>query len=114
MGPEEHLVEQALRRRQAELRAAGIFMTYGCQVHTIVCGRVRRIDFTVTIFSTVAVELDDPHHNGLYAADKSKDELLEDCNVRTLRIPIRDTELPELIDDWIDRIVRRAMQRWAA
>lgn len=75
-------------------------------------GRRFRPDYLVVMRSTLAVELDDPTHYGgqRFAADRSRDEILRDCGVPVLRVPLEDTFTLALLEDWVDRILARVRQ----
>lgn len=73
-------------------------------------GKVFVPDFVVVMHSALAVEIDGSSHVGRYGADRSRDELLRDCNMPVIRVPIEDTEKPELLEDWVDRVLTRVRE----
>ena len=106
--PEETLLYAALRARQDQMDPLDNFTIAVQPWIAIRNGRVFRPDFVVTLRSAWAIEIDGTSHRGRYAADRSKDELLTDHNLSVLRISVEDTENPDLVEDWVDRIVSRA------
>lgn len=112
--PEETLLYAALRARQDQMDRLDNF-TISVQPWVFLSnGKRFRPDFLIVMRSTWAVEIDGSSHHGRYAADRSRDELMADHSLPVLRIPVQDVEVPELVEDWVDRIVSRCRGfRWS-
>jgi len=105
--PEEKVLYDALGARQDvndPYYNFAIFVQPSVRVRT---GKHFIPDLVVVLRSALAIEIDGSSHNGRYAADRSKDELLHDCNVPVLRIPVEDLNDATLVADWVDRILAR-------
>lgn len=106
----EASVYDALKKRQADLpetRTLGIMPGPGFRAPNNTFGP----DFVVTYRGrAVAVEVDGPHHARpkRYAADKSKDLVLESCGlVAVLRITPEEVENPELLESFLDAVMEK-------
>lgn len=106
--PEELVLYDALRRRQDYSHPLNGFTIQPQPWVVLRKGRHVRPDFIVTMRSGIAIEIDGSTHNGRYAIDASRDELLHDHGLQVLRICIEDTTDPVLVEDWVDRILARA------
>lgn len=105
----EVLLYDALVTRQ---EAFPRFRTFGIAVHPLL--RVRGHLFTPDLLLTyaghsIAIEVDGPHHGRRWAADRSRDELLEDCGVPVKRITVEDVGNTALREAWIDRTLTRLL-----
>lgn len=112
--PEEVLLYSALKRRQDGMHPLDTFSILVQPGVTLRSGKRFRPDFVVILRSAWAVEVDGSSHLGRYAADRTRDELLHDHALPVLRIPVQDVEMPELLEDWVDRIIARARTYRAA
>ena len=111
---EELLLYAALKRRQDGMHPLDTFSILVQPWVTLRSGKRFRPDFVVILRSAWVVEVDGSSHAGRYAADRTRDELLHDHALPVLRIPIQDVEMPELLEDWVDRIIARARTYRAA
>lgn len=111
--PEETLLYAALRARQDQMDRLDNFTIFVQPWIAIRRQKWFRPDFVVVMRSALAVEIDGSSHRGRYCSDRSRDELLGDHNLTVLRIPIEDTEMTDLVEDWVERILSRCRGfRW--
>lgn len=99
---------RALKRRQLAMdpdRTIGIIPGSGFR------SRVQTFfpDFVVTFRGRAAgIEVDGPHHSKRYAADVSRDRLLQDAGLSFVdRIVVEDTNDEREVDDFVERFLRR-------
>lgn len=101
----------SLEKRQAELPRGDTFLIV--PLPAVWTGRYRREpDFLIAYKGRIgAIEIDDPSHAQRYAADKSRDQLLDDCGVQlTRRIHVEDTadagQRDQFISVFLERLAR--------
>lgn len=104
----EAAVYRALKRRQEAMdpdRTIGIIPGSGFR------SRVQTFfpDFVVTFRGRAAgIEVDGPHHSKRYAADVSRDRLLQDAGLSFVdRIVVEDTNDEKQVDGFVEHFLRR-------
>ena len=110
---EDRLIEALRRVRTAAARADRL--SFGTNVVLEPKDDLRFIVDAVVGYrgSLGVIEVDGSWHKGRWAADRSRDNLLEDNGVlRVYRIPIEHTEDPDDLDEEIRRFLRKLPRRW--
>lgn len=111
--PEERVLFEALAVRQDANDPYYNFAIFVQPAVRVRSGKHFIPDLVVVLRSALAVEIDGSSHNGRYAADRSKDEMMRDCNVPVIRVAVEDLNDPLLVADWVDRILSRVHElRW--
>ena len=105
--PEEQRLHAALTARQAVTGPYDSFAIFIQPCTRVRQGKYFKPDFVVIMNSALVVEIDGTSHAGRYVSDRTRDELLHDCHLPVMRLPIEDLEDAMLIEDWVDRILTR-------
>ena len=108
----EVVMFDALVRKQADLRKGDTILIV--PLPSVWNGRQRwEPDFIVTYRGRAGViEIDDPTHHKRYVADKSRDQVLEECGIHVVRrIAVEDAmddrQRTEFIETFLDRLTSR-------
>ncbi len=104
--PEELVFYRALRDAQRSLHPLDT-LTICPQPWCVLRRMTLRPDFIVIMRSALAIQIDGSSHQGRAAADLSRDYCCEDHNLPVLRVPVEDVYVPELLEDWVLRVLQR-------
>jgi hypothetical protein len=108
----ELLVFEAFERAQKRLsEATSILVAPNAGVY--MAGRVREVDFLVTYRGRAGVvEVDGSTHHNRWAADQSRDRMLQDAGISVVeRIVAEDTNNPDVLDKFVQCFLDRLLAR---
>lgn len=111
-GHTELLMFESLVKKQQELPRGDTILIV--PLPSVWNGRQRQEpDFLVTYRGRAGViEVDDPTHHGRYVADKSRDQILEQCGVQLIRrIAVEDAAKESDRDEFINVFLQRLASR---
>lgn len=106
--PEERRVCDALLQQQRQLDRFERFAVVAQP--PVFVGRWIYPDLMVVWRRTVAIEIDGWSHHGRWAADHTRDQVLNDHAIQVARIAVEDTEKPSELEEFVERVLHLARQ----